>query len=162
MQKVAGYIWPLKRLIQSLISCPWNWGERSGSLSSTSTSGVSACFCYWFETLTEAARLLTLTKTTFSASVAIRTLSQQLHHSFFFYYLATILSLKLCSVGGRMINEYGADGAKRIGKGIPGTRNEGAPVPFCVPPIHDLSWDLTQVTAAILMTEWRICADVYV
>jgi hypothetical protein len=50
-------------------------------------------------------------------------------------YLKTLTVLRLYSVGGKMINEYGAVGGMRIGRGNRITRRKFAPVPLCPPQI---------------------------
>jgi hypothetical protein len=65
-----------------------------------------------------------------------------------FCYLAALSVLRLYSIGDRMINEYGAVGGMRIGRGNWSTSWDPAPVPFCPPQIpHDLTWDQTQAVA---------------
>jgi hypothetical protein len=45
----------------------------------------------------------------------------------------------------RMIDDYGAVGGMRIGRGSRSTRRKPAPVPLCPPQIpHDLTWDRTR------------------
>jgi hypothetical protein len=47
-----------------------------------------------------------------------------------------------------MIDEYGAFGGIRIGRGNQSTQRKPAPVPLCPPQIpHDLTWDRTWATA---------------
>jgi hypothetical protein len=43
-------------------------------------------------------------------------------------YLLTVSVLRQCSVDDRMINEYGADGGMRIGRGNRSTQRKPAPV----------------------------------
>jgi hypothetical protein len=48
----------------------------------------------------------------------------------------------------RMIDDYGAVGGMRIGRGNRSARRKPAPVPLCPPQIpHDLTWDRTRVAA---------------
>jgi hypothetical protein len=56
----------------------------------------------------------------------------------------------LYSVDDKMINEYGAVGGMRIGRGNGITRRKPAQVPLCPPQIpHDLTWDRTVGYAAM-------------
>jgi hypothetical protein len=55
----------------------------------------------------------------------------------------------------RMIDECGAVGGMRIGRGNRSTRRKAAPVPLCPPQIpHDLTWARTR--AAVVGSRWLI------
>jgi hypothetical protein len=59
-------------------------------------------------------------------------------------YLTILSVLRLYSIDGRMINEYGAIGRMRIGGENQSTRRKPAPVSLCPPQIpHDMTWDQT-------------------
>jgi hypothetical protein len=63
-------------------------------------------------------------------------------------YLTALSVSRLYSVDGMMINEYGAIGGMRIGRGIRSTRIKPAPVPLCPLRIpNDLTWDRTRAAA---------------
>jgi hypothetical protein len=48
----------------------------------------------------------------------------------------------------RMIDDYGAVGGMKIGRGSRSTRSKPAPVPLCPPQIpHDLTWNRTRAAA---------------
>jgi hypothetical protein len=60
----------------------------------------------------------------------------------------TLSTLRLCSVGDSMVNEYGAVGGMRIDRGNRCTRTKPAPVPFCPQQIqHNITRDRTRGTA---------------
>jgi hypothetical protein len=63
-----------------------------------------------------------------------------------FDYLTTLSESTLHRVGGKMINEYGAVGGVRIGKGNRSIRGKPGLVPLCPPQvIHELTWDRIRV-----------------
>jgi hypothetical protein len=59
----------------------------------------------------------------------------------------------------KMINEYGAAGGMRTGRGNLSTRRKPAPVPLCTPQTpYDVSWDRTRaagVGSRRLTLSWR-------
>jgi hypothetical protein len=61
----------------------------------------------------------------------------------------TLLVLRLYSVSGSVINEYGAVGGMKIGRGNWSTQRKSAPVPFCPPQMqhwHMMYLNVTVVT----------------
>jgi hypothetical protein len=59
----------------------------------------------------------------------------------------------------RMIDDYGAVGGIRIGRGNRSTRRKPAPVPLCPPQIlHDLTWNRTRAAAvgSPRLTAWAM------
>jgi hypothetical protein len=64
--------------------------------------------------------------------------------SFFLVCYLTMLSISsLYTIGDRMVNEYGAVGGMRMGRG-----NQSTHMPLCPPQIpQDLTWDQTQAAS---------------
>jgi hypothetical protein len=63
-------------------------------------------------------------------------------------YLTALSVPRLHSVDDRTINEYGAVGGIRFGRGKRRTRRKRAPMSLCPPEIpQDLTWDGTRVAA---------------
>jgi hypothetical protein len=66
------------------------------------------------------------------------------------YYLTNLSVTRLYGVSGRMMNEYGAVGGIRIGRGNQSTRKTPAPMPLFPSQIpHCLTWDRTRTIAGI-------------
>jgi hypothetical protein len=79
-------------------------------------------------------------------------------------YLTTLVGLRLHSVDNRMINECGAVGGMRIGRGNRSTRRKPAPIPLRPPQIpHDLTWDRSRATAVgnRRLTAWAMGRSFY-
>jgi hypothetical protein len=77
---------------------------------------------------------------------------------FFQSWFLTTLSVSEYSVDDRMINEYGAVGSMRIGRGNQGKRGKLTPVPLLPPQItHDPTWNKNQGCRAVgsrWLTAW--------
>jgi hypothetical protein len=82
----------------------------------------------------------------------------QLVAFYLFFYFVSLGGVRLSPFGTsatvgllyqpQMIDDYGAVGGMRIGRGNRSTRRKPAPVPLCTPQIpHDLTWDRTRAAA---------------
>jgi hypothetical protein len=79
-----------------------------------------------------------------------------LFFSLLFCYLMTLSVLRLHSISDKMINECGAAGGMRTGRGNWGTRRKPVPEPLCPPQIpQDLSWNQTWATTVGLPELWH-------
>jgi hypothetical protein len=72
----------------------------------------------------------------------VRIYTRRLISLIFVAYLTTLSVLRLYSVDDRMVNEYGAVGGLKVGRGNRITRRKAALLPLCPPQIaHYLIWN---------------------